>query len=66
MTKKEIRHVCFPVTSLQFLEKIQPATLVTYIRTPPLVFHRKLSKSFQNTPEKRILNGNQTDDIYDK
>ena len=35
MTKKEVRHICSPATSLHFLEKLQPATLVTY-RTPPL------------------------------
>ena len=57
MMKKEVRHICSSATSLHFLEKQQPETLVTYKRTPPLLFHRKLSKSFQNTPEKQILNG---------
>ena len=66
MTKKEIRHICSPATSLHFLEKLQPATLVTYKKTPPLLFYRKLSKNLQNTPEKQILNGNQIDDICDK
>ena len=66
MTKKEVCHIFSPATFLHFLEKLQPATLVTYKRTPPLLFHKKLSKRFQNTPEKQILNGNQIDDIYDK
>ena len=66
MTKKEVRHICSPATSLHFLEKLQPATLVTYKKTPPLLFYRKLSKNLQNTPEKQILNGNQIDDICDK
>ena len=66
MTKKEVCHIFSPATFLHFLKKLQPATLVTYKRTPPLLFHKKLSKRFQNTPEKQILNGNQIDDIYDK
>ena len=66
MTKKEVCHIFSPAIFLHFLEKLQPATLVTYKRTPPLLFHKKLSKRFQNTPEKQILNGNQIDDIYDK
>ena len=66
MTKKDVCHIFSPATFLHFLEKLQPATLVTYKRTPPLLFHKKLSKRFQNTPEKQILNGNQIDDIYDK
>ena len=66
MIKKEVCHIFSPATFLHFLEKLQPATLVTYKRTPPLLFHKKLSKRFQNTPEKQILNGNQIDDIYDK
>ena len=66
MTKKEVRHICSPATSLHFLEKLQPSTLVTYKKTPPLLFYRKLSKNLQNTPEKQILNGNQIDDICDK
>ena len=66
MTKKEVRHICSPATSLHFLEKLQSATLVTDKKNPPLLFHGKLPKSFQNTPEKEILNGNQIDDVYDK
>ena len=55
MTKIEVCHIFSPATFLHFLEKLQPATLVTYKRTSPLLFHRKFSKSFQNTPEKQIL-----------
>ena len=73
MTKKEVRHICSPATSLHFLEKLQPATLVTY-RTPPLpllglrhcCFTESFLKVFRIPLRSKFSTETKFDDIYDK